>query len=141
MSAGRSLFQEFTGRDLRARGFDAPIYTPMAAGEILGRNIAAYDFLLYEYFRTDTVGHLGDRTAAEVELRHYDAFLAAALEHSPDDALVILCSDHGNLEDSTVKTHTRNPVPLLAWGPGAEAFVAQVTRLDEVTPAIVSLLE
>jgi hypothetical protein len=140
MTAGRSLYQEFTGRDLRALGFDVPLYTPAEAGAILARNLAAYDFLLYEYFRTDKVGHLADREAAEAELAHLDGFLAAVLADRPADTLLVLCSDHGNLEDVSVKTHTRNPVPLLAWGPGAERLVGGITRLDQVTPAMVALL-
>ena len=140
MKAGRSLYQEFTGRDLRAMGFDAPLLSPAEAGAVLARNLGEHDFLLYEYFRTDKVGHEADRDAAEAELRHLDAFLAAVLAGRPADTLLLLCSDHGNLEDVSVKTHTRNPVPLLAWGPGAEAFVGGVARLDEVTPAIVAVL-
>ena len=53
---------------------------------------------------------------------------------------MLLCSDHGNIEDATVTTHTRNPVPLVAWGPAAREFVRGLTRLDQVTPAIVALL-
>jgi hypothetical protein len=140
MKAGRSLYQEFTGHDLRAMGFDAPLFTPAEAGAVLARNLPHYDFLLYEYFRSDKIGHEADRAAAEAELRHLDAFLAAVLADLPADTLLLLCSDHGNLEDVSVKTHTRNPVPLLAWGPGAEDFVAGLTRLDEVTPRIVDLL-
>ena len=140
MKAGRSLYQEFTGCDLRAMGFDAPLLTPAEAGAVLARNLGEYDFLLYEYFRTDKVGHEADRTAAEAELRHLDAFLAAVLAGRPADTLLLLCSDHGNIEDCSVRTHTRNPVPLLAWGPGARDFVGGLTRLDEVTPRIVDLL-
>ena len=54
------------------------------------------------------------------------------------DTLVLLCSDHGNLEDASTRRHTTNPVPLLAWGAGAAEFVAPLARLDEVTPAILA---
>ncbi len=140
MAAGRSLYQDFTGEELRALGFAAPLLTPAEAGACLARNLELYDFLLYEYFRTDKVGHLGDRVAAHAELTRLEGFLAAVLEGLPADTLLLWCSDHGNLEDLTVMTHTRNPVPLMAWGPGADAFVAGLTRLDEVTPAIVGAL-
>ncbi len=140
MVAGRSLYQEFTGHDLRGLGFDAPLYSPTEAGRILARNLPEYDFLLYEYFRTDKVGHAANHAAAERELTHLDEFLTAVVAGRPADTLLVLCSDHGNLETPAVKTHTRNPIPLMAWGPGAEAFVSDITRLDQVTPAIITLL-
>ena len=140
MTAGRSLYQDFTGAELRELGFDAPQLTPAEAGAILARNLPDYDFLLYEYFLTDKAGHLGDRAAVEEQLQRFDGFLRAVLSCRPADALVLVCSDHGNVEDATVKTHTRQPVPLAAWGPQAREFVTGLTRLDQVTPAIVDLL-
>jgi hypothetical protein len=140
MAAGRSLYQDFTGQELIDLGFAAPRLAPAQAGELLARNLPSYDFLLYEYFRTDKAGHTGDRAACEAQLALYDEFLGAVLAARPADVLILLCADHGNIEDATVKTHTRNPVPLAAWGPGAREFVAGKTRLDEVTPAIVAQL-
>jgi len=140
MVAGRSLYQEFTGRELRELGFEAPLFTPEEAGTVLARNLSGYDFLLYEYFRTDKAGHTADHRRCEEELAQLDAFLGPILAGRPDDTLLLICSDHGNIEDATVKTHTRNPVPLMAWGPGAEGFVSAMDSLDQVTPAIVKLL-
>ncbi|MDD5718672.1 MAG: alkaline phosphatase family protein [Candidatus Krumholzibacteria bacterium] len=140
MAAGRSLYQDFTGEELRRLGFAAPLLTPAEAGACLARNLPRYDFLLYEYFRTDRAGHTADRAAAEDELRRLDAFLEAILAELPPDTLLMWCSDHGNLEDLTVATHTRNPVPLLAWGPGAREFMTGLTGLDQVAPAILRVL-
>lgn len=138
--AGRSLYQDFTGAELIDLGFDAPLLTPAEAGSILVANLGQDDFLLYEYFLTDRAGHTADRAACEQQLSRYDEFLGAVLEGRPDHVLVILCSDHGNIEDLRTTTHTRHPVPLVAWGPGAREFVAPLTRLDEVTPAILQRL-
>ncbi len=140
LAAGRSLYQDFTGAELRDLGFDAPRLAPEQAGDLLAANLGVHDFLLYEYFLTDKAGHTADRALCEEQLVRYDAFLGAVLEGRPEDVLVVLCSDHGNLEDLSVGTHTRNPVPLVAWGPGARTFVAGKTRLDEVTPAIMERL-
>jgi alkaline phosphatase len=41
-----------------------------------------------------------------------------------------------DLEDLTTRSHTRNPVPLAAWGPGAAEFVAGVDAIDGVAPAL-----
>jgi 2,3-bisphosphoglycerate-independent phosphoglycerate mutase len=40
-------------------------------------------------------------------------------------------SDHGNMEDMSVKSHTHNPVPALIWGPEAGRLAAGVKRLED----------
>jgi 2,3-bisphosphoglycerate-independent phosphoglycerate mutase len=125
-----------------------PLRTPAEAGAILAAQAREYDFLLYEYFLSDRAGHARDRAGAEAELRKLDAFLAAALAGlglpgaagEAEGTLFLICSDHGNLEDLSVASHTRNPVPLLAWGAGAATFVGRVSALDGVAPAIVRAL-
>jgi len=54
--------------------------------------------------------------------------------------LFILTSDHGNIEDMSVHSHTTNPVPLVAFGPEADAFKAGVNSLTDVTPRIMRTL-
>jgi bisphosphoglycerate-independent phosphoglycerate mutase (AlkP superfamily) len=50
--------------------------------------------------------------------------------------LVILTSDHGNLEDLSTKRHTLNPVPTLLWGRDAPAVATGIRDLTDVAPAI-----
>jgi len=112
------------------------------AGRILAGQARHYDFTLFEYFQSDKAGHSGDRGRIEAELVKLDAFLLAVLgEIEPDlrqGTLVVVTSDHGNLEDPTTPRHTTNPIPLLAWGRGAEDFVRGVARLDEVAGAVIA---
>lgn len=144
VAAGRSLYQDFTNAELIARGFAVPPLTAAQAGGVLAR--AAREgggFTLYEYFLSDKAGHTGEAAVIAGELVKLDDFVRATLaeletELAGGRALVLLTSDHGNLEDATTRRHTTNPVPLLAWGAGAQELVAGVTRLDEVTPAIVA---
>lgn len=154
--AGRAVYQEFTNRDLRARGFDLPELSPGDAGRQLARLTAGLDLSLFEYFQTDRAGHAQERGRVEAELRGLEAFLAGLLDGlrlrpggggavagphgSAGASLVLLTSDHGNLEDLSTRGHTRHPVPLLAWGEGAEAFARSLTRLDEVAPAVLRLI-
>jgi len=138
--AGRSIYQEFTNAELRARGFDLEPMAPAAAGRVLGRASRACDFILYEYFQSDKAGHSGDFGRVCDELRKLDAFMNGLLDELDDDTrsgtLVLVTSDHGNLEDATTRRHTLNPVPLMGWGDGAREFLAGVARLDGVSPAI-----
>jgi hypothetical protein len=138
--AGRAIYQEFTNRELIDKGFDVPEMTPEAAGRALARNAALRDFTLYEYFQTDRAGHGADRTRCEAELAKLERFLGTLLAEVDDDVLVLLTSDHGNLEDLSTRSHTRNPVPLMARGPGAEAFVASCADIADVVPAMLAAL-
>jgi bisphosphoglycerate-independent phosphoglycerate mutase (AlkP superfamily) len=53
--------------------------------------------------------------------------------------LVLLTSDHGNLEDLSTRRHTNNPVPALLVGAQAlrDSFAASLKDLADVTPAII----
>lgn len=144
VAAGRSLYQDFTNADLIERGFAVPPLDAAQAGAVLARAArAGGGFTLYEYFLSDKAGHTGDAAVIASELARLDAFVKAALDELEADlaagrAQVLLTSDHGNLEDATTRRHTTNPIPLLAWGAGAREVAATVTRLDQVTPAIVA---
>ncbi|MGD9547919.1 MAG: alkaline phosphatase family protein [Candidatus Krumholzibacteriia bacterium] len=140
VKAGRSIYQEFTNRELQERGFDVPVFTPEEAGRVLARNARLHDFTFFEYFQSDKAGHSRDHVRIGGELAKLDAFLEAVLgELETDlagDLLVVLTSDHGNLEDTRKHSHTTNPVPLMAWGCGSRDFVTGIEGLDQVTPAI-----
>jgi 2,3-bisphosphoglycerate-independent phosphoglycerate mutase len=138
VNAGCSVYQEFTNAELISRGFDVRPMLPAEAGSIVARQIQNYDFLLYEYFQTDKAGHSGEQKKSEVQLQMLDNFLATLLSEIMDDTLVILTSDHGNLEDATTRRHTLNPVPLMTWGNNAKKFLHGLTRLDQVAGAILA---
>lgn len=152
LRAGRAVYHDITSDELRQRGFDVPAITPEAAGRLLGREARRHAFTLFEYFRTDQAGHARDLPRARVELARLEAFLsgllaellptgAAAGGDAAPGALVILTSDHGNLEDLSTRSHTRNPVPLMAWGAGAATLLAAVSDLAAVAPAILGQFE
>ena len=142
IAAGRSIYQEMTNAELIARDFDVPLLTPREAGLIAAGAVRDHDFLLYEYFQSDKAGHSGDRGRIEAELQRLDIFVTTLLEELQEDladeTLILLTSDHGNLEDNSTRRHTTNPVPLMGWGHGAREFVASVERLDQVTPRILA---
>ncbi len=140
ITAGRSIYQEFTNAELIERGFEIDPLTPGAAGEILARESARYEFSLYEYFQTDKAGHSQDLPRCREQLDRLDQLLQRLLDRNDalgqEAPLVVLTSDHGNIEDLSTKRHTTNPVPLIVWGAGAEDFLTGVERLDQVADAI-----
>ena len=140
LTARRALPADLTGETWR-RLID-PGHIPQSEAEA-ARDLAAlvgdHAFVLHEYFLTDKAGHSQEPARAAEVLRSLDRFLGALLDALPPDALLVLSSDHGNIEDLGTKSHTRNPVPLVAWGPGAHAF-AHAGSLTDVTPAILQVL-
>jgi 2,3-bisphosphoglycerate-independent phosphoglycerate mutase len=117
--------------------YDLPVVSAAEAGARLARLAEAYDLVFFETFMPDLAGHR--RMEPEYVLTRLDAFLGAVLDHRPPSATVVVSSDHGNLEDSTTKAHTTNPVPLLAVGPAAGQF-RFATAITDVAPAILSIL-
>jgi len=139
---GKAVFFDLTGRWPRRRSGEAiRLITPRAAGETLARIAAGYDFTLYEYFLTDFAGHRRNRKRAFRYLEDIDAAVGGVL-NSFDTAsgLVLLTSDHGNVEDLSVRTHTRNPVPLLAVGYKHREFAAACRSIQDVAGACLRLL-
>jgi 2,3-bisphosphoglycerate-independent phosphoglycerate mutase len=55
----------------------------------------------------------------------------------PDDALVVT-SDHGNVEDLSIRNHTCAPVPVLGFG-RATGEVGGVRDLTGVAPMLMRL--
>lgn len=136
---GRALLWDITHEIATDHlGYDLPLVPAEEAGLRLTRLAAEHDLLLFETFMPDLAGHR--RLDPEWVLTRLDAFLGAVFEHRPPHVTLVVCSDHGNLEDTSTKAHTTNPVPLLACGPGAARF-GQAGSITDVVPAIVSLLE
>lgn len=137
LAAGHALAADLTGALWPDPGRESVAEEEAAAR--LARLAAAHCFTLFEYYLTDKAGHDQDAARADALLRSLDRFFGALLDGLDPYTLFLLSSDHGNLEDLSVKTHTRNPVPLVALGPGAGAF-AEAESLTAVTPALVALL-
>lgn len=120
----------------------APEVEPVTADEA-GADLAAlageHDLTLWETFMTDLAGHGRWGWTASEALRRFDGLLGGLVAARPDDLTILLTSDHGNLEAAGSRSHTANPVPLLALGPEAGAF-ADLDRLDQVTPSLLALL-
>jgi len=137
----RSIYHDFTNESLIARGFDVPRFSDEEAGRVLGEVSRDFDFLLYEYFMTDRAGHSQNMEKARWVMGGLERFLSAFLDDVDlNETLVILTSDHGNIEDLSVKTHTRNRVMTRLWGRGAEGVKDRIRSLEDVTPAILEML-
>jgi predicted AlkP superfamily pyrophosphatase or phosphodiesterase len=142
---GRAMSADFTGEGLRTRlGIeDLPTLSAAEAGRRLAGLGLAHDFSLFEYWLTDYAGHGQEMPAATALLEAFDATLAGLLDGWDDEAgLILLTSDHGNLEDLSTRRHTFNPVPALVIG--AEAARRQLAdklhALTDIQPGILEVL-
>ena len=110
------------------------------AAQRLLRIASNHRLTLFEYFLTDKAGHKQSAERARDVLFSLDRLLEALLDTiDRSEMLLVITSDHGNLEDLAVKTHTLNDVPFVAYGTGAGDLV-DVESLADVTPSLVGLL-
>jgi 2,3-bisphosphoglycerate-independent phosphoglycerate mutase len=142
LRAGRALSWDITRQAVhdRGEGADLPLVTPELAGEHLAGLARDHSLVFFECFLPDLVGHGRMRQVAAPEvLARIDGLLGGLLATCRRDDTLLVTSDHGNIEDDRVATHTRSPVPLLVAGPAAPHF-ANVWRIDQVAPAILTAL-
>ncbi len=150
LRAGRALSADFTSEGWRrAVGFgtrpynvpDVPVYSLREAGRKLAQLAATRPFSFFEHWPTDYAGHRGTLTEARTILERLDAVLGGLLEAWDDDGgLVVITSDHGNLEDLSHKHHTLNRVPTFVIGSARAAFAEGLTDLTHFAPAILKAL-
>ena len=123
------------------RGALVPLITPHIAGENLMRLAQEFDFTAFEYAPTDMAGHKDDRDEILRVLNEVDEFWGGIISvMNPQTDLVVITSDHGNIEDWSVKGHTLNPVPTILIGARREELADKIHSLADITPAIVGLL-
>ncbi len=141
LKAGHSLYQDFTNALLIGRGETVDLRTPEEAGAVLATIVASNKFTLYEYFITDKIGHAQDHEAAARVLQALALFIRSLLAKLDlQNTTVILTSDHGNIEDLSLRNHTLNPVPTIVWGEHREALGERIHSLTDITPGIVEVL-
>ncbi len=141
LKAGRAVFHDFTNRALIERGEDVAPRTPDEAAVVLARIVSENRFTLYEYFITDKIGHAQDMEAAKSILKSLARVIRGLLTRIDlSRTSVILTSDHGNIEDLSLRNHTLNKVPTIVWGANKELIANRIKTLADITPAIVHTL-
>ncbi|MGN8225415.1 hypothetical protein [Gracilimonas sp. BCB1] len=137
----RALTAEIVQNAWREKlGIDIPKITPTEAANRMLNVVPDYDLVLYEYYLTDKAGHNQSREDAERVLKPLDEFLLHIIKEKRSSDTLVITSDHGNLEDLSTKTHTRNKVPLFILGENG-SVLNDVNSLTDVKEAIISLIE
>lgn len=136
---GRAVSVFVTNALWREHGADVPLITARDAGKNLARLANENDLTVFEYFLTDAAGHKADPGFTTRVLEEVDQLLGGVLAEIAHDALVLTTSDHGNVEDSSAKRHTRNPVPTILIGAHQARIAPHIHALTDITPALVNL--
>lgn len=134
----KALTAEITNERWNKRlGYKLKIISPEGAAKRLIRLSSNYHFTLYEFFLTDHLGH--GRIADELETVHnnLDRFLFEIFNKLDyNKTTLIICSDHGNYEDLSVKGHTNNPAIFICAGRKAKKIFDEVNDLTQIKSAL-----
>ena len=138
--AGRALSADFTGDGWRLMlGFvDSPVLDPHQAGRKLATLAKEYDFSLFEYWASDYAGHKQEMETAIGLMETFDSVLGGLIEAWDEDGLILVTSDHGNMEDVSTRKHTDADVPALVIGDktARDEFTRDLKDLTDIAPAI-----
>jgi len=136
---GRALSADFTGEGWRTMlGFiDSPVMDAPHAGRKLGTLAKEYDFSLFEYWASDYAGHKQEMDNAIKLMETFDGVLGGLTEVW-DDGLILVTSDHGNMDDLSTRKHTDADVPALVIGnkSARDEFTRGMKDLTDIAPAI-----
>ena len=144
MVAQQALSANFTGQGWRTQlGYpDVPLYSPREAGAQFWRLAQPVRFAFFEHWQTDFLGHYRDLRGAVEDFEHIDGFLAGLLDVMEwQETLLIVASDHGNVEDCTIRKHTENQALTVLVGGRASAYARRVQRLDNFADIVADFLD
>lgn len=143
LRAGAALSGDWTGEGWHSQlGYnDTPVLTPYEAGTRLVEIARQYDFAFFSHWLTDVIGHRGTIDEGVKLLRTFDQVMAGILDHWDDsEGLVIITSDHGNIEAIGDRKHTENDVPTVIIGRASARHAENLTNLTHLVPMMSQVL-
>lgn len=141
--SGEAMSEDWTGEAWHTHlGYtDTPIFTPYESGVRMVELSRQYDFAFFSHWFTDTVGHRGPFEDAVGLLELFDGVMAGALDAWDDnEGLMLITSDHGNMEAIGDRHHTENDVPTLIVGSEKHTFAEGFKDLTDFVPRMAKLL-
>ncbi len=96
-----------------------------------------YDLVIHEFFLTDKAGHKKDWELAKWCIHTLEQVIDGIVKGmNPENELLLITSDHGNLEDLSTNTHTNNLVPTFAYGYKSHLVNKKIRSLMDIVPFI-----
>lgn len=143
LRAGRAVSPDFTSMGWRDQlGYeDMPLLSLGEAGHRIAAIAASNDFSFFEHWPSDHVGHRGTMAEAIAHLERLDTAIGGVLEAWDDSrGLLIITSDHGNLEEKGHRQHTRNPVPTILVGHEHAHYAERIHDLSDIATVVREVL-
>jgi len=141
--SGDALAVDWTNEGWRSGlGYsDTPVYTPEEGGRKMVELSRRYDFAFFSHWITDTIGHRGSVEDGVKNLERFDQVMAGALDVWDDaEGLIVITSDHGNMEDLSHGKHTENDVPTIIIGQEKARFAEGLHTLADLVPRMADYL-
>jgi 2,3-bisphosphoglycerate-independent phosphoglycerate mutase len=139
---GRGVYHDITGKIIKESGYDVELITPEEAAQRLYTISREHDFTLYEHFMTDIIGHKMDMALAVEEIELLDAFIGELVRIVDlNEDIIFITSDHGNIENISVKTHTYNKVPTIIMGNVPEGVKIEIESMMDIMPTVVGIFK
>jgi 2,3-bisphosphoglycerate-independent phosphoglycerate mutase len=142
--AGTAMSSDWTGEGWRDYlGYaDTPVYSRAEAGAHLAGLAMSRDFSFFSHWFTDEVGHRGPFERGVTVLELFDGVMAGLLDvWNDDEGLIVITSDHGNMEDLSSRHHTENDVPTVAIGSARHLFADGLHDLTGIAPGVLRVLD
>ena len=121
--------------------YKLPLVKPETAVKRLLRLTGKNHFTLFEFFYTDHLCHGRMQNEFFYYYNILDQFLYYLITTLPEEITLLICSDHGNIEDLSIKSHTRNPALGITAGKYARFLSENIKSLDNIKGSILSILE
>lgn len=140
---GDALAGDWTGEGWRTElGYtDTPLYTPYEGGVKMVELSRRYDFAFFPHWMTDVIGHRGGINDGVRALEVFDGVMSGVLDSwNDEEGLIVITSDHGNMEDLSHTKHTENDVPTVVIGHDRRAFADGLHTLADITPHMAAYL-
>lgn len=143
LRSGRAFSADLSGHTWRSqlKIRDAPLYSPEEAGRRLANEAKRHSLVLFDYWMSDVVGHRGSIKEAIELVENIDAAVGGIMsEWDMSQGMVIIVSDHGNIEDMSTRHHTLNPVPTLLIGGCHASMASSIHALTDLLSVITKYL-
>ena len=115
------------------------ILSPQAAAKRLLRIGCKNHLTVFEIFHTDHHGHGRAVEYLEHTIKVLDDFLLCLTKNLKDEMTLIVCSDHGNFEDLSIKMHTLNPALGMTFGKYSYELSKKIKKLYHIKHAIMEM--
>lgn len=137
LEQGRALYMDYTHEIMHKLYPELKERFPAQKAYDRGRDLAqiaqSYELVIHEFFLTDKAGHDQSWEMAAWCIQRIEDFLDGLIANLDEDKdLLLISSDHGNMEDLSSKKHSSNPVPTFSYGKFAKQAASKIRSLTDI---------